>query len=159
MININFVGNINNDSLQVGDLAYYITPSLVGSFQTSITTGGQNAGEYNAPTLIGVITAFSNTAVQVAGSCSIDPADNTTQQLCDDAGGVFTPPVIGPQMTIDNSSTGVEPGANDFIMFAKDSRFNISGLIGYYAEATFKNNSTEKAELYSVASEITPSSK
>ena len=44
-------------------------------------------------------------------------------------------------------------------MFAKDSRINLSGLVGYYAEAKFKNNSQEKAEMYSVGSEITPSSK
>ena len=152
MIDINFVGNINNDSLQIGDLAYYVSTSSTGGFNNSTT----------APILIGVITAFSNTAEQVAGFCSINPGTNTTQQLCDDAGGVFTPPVIGPQMTIDNSGTSVmasDISPNDFIMFAKDSRVNISGLIGYYAEATFKNNSTEKAELYSVASEMTPSSK
>ena len=118
MITINFVGNINNDSLQVGDLAYYITPSQSGGFDQSTEN----------PILIGRIESITQNSIEV---------DNTT------ASGFL----------------GKEPGTNDFIMFAKDSRVNISGLIGYYAEATFKNNSAEKAELYSVASEVTLSSK
>ena len=159
MIDIDFVGNVINDSLQIGDLAYYITPSQSGGFGTSIDT---TTGEYTPPILIGVITNFQENVVQVPGACSINPSVNTTQQLCDAAGGVFTPPVIGSQLTVDNANTNVlasDIGAGAFIMFGKDSSVNISGLIGYYAEATFKNNSTEKAELYSVASEITPSSK
>ena len=118
MIIINFTGNINNDSLQVGDLAYYVTPSQSGGFNQSTQD----------PILIGPINQIVTNSVQNS-------------------------------IVVDNAATGEEPSANDFIMFAKDSRINLSGLVGYYAEATFKNNSTEKAELYSVASEITPSSK
>ena len=44
-------------------------------------------------------------------------------------------------------------------MFGKDTSANISGLVGYYAEVYIKNNSTEKAEMFSVGSEVTPSSK
>ena len=114
MITINFTGNINNDSLQIGDLAYYVTPSESGGFNQST----QN------PILIGPIEAITLNTIDV-----------------------------------NNGATGEEPAADDFIMFAKDSRINLSGLVGYYAEVKIKNNSTEKAELYSVASEITPSSK
>jgi len=35
----------------------------------------------------------------------------------------------------------------------------MNGLGGYYAEAKFENNSKEKAELFTVSSEITESSK
>jgi len=114
MITINFAGNINNESLQIGDLAYYVTPSEIGGFNQST----------ESPILIGPIEAITLNTIDV-----------------------------------DNSATGEEPEPNDFIMFAKDSRINLSGLVGYYAEAKFKNNSTEKAEMYSVGSEITPSSK
>ena len=114
MITINFTGNINNDSLQVGDLAYFVTPSSSGGFEQSTAT----------PTLIGSIEEITTTSIDV---------DET----------------IGD---------GV-PGPNDFIMFAKDSSINLSGLVGYYAEVYIKNNSTEKAEMFSIASEITPSSK
>ncbi len=51
------------------------------------------------------------------------------------------------------------PGINDYISFAKDKQINSSSLVGYYAEAKFINNSKEKAELFSVGSEVSQSSK
>ena len=60
-------------------------------------------------------------------------------------------------VTVDDS--GTLPSAQDYIMFAKNHAVNTSGLLGYYAETTFRNNSTDKAELFSVNSEITESSK
>ena len=50
------------------------------------------------------------------------------------------------------------PSVNDFIMFSKYSQTD-GDVSGYYAEATFKNNSLEKAELFSIGSEITINSK
>ena len=47
----------------------------------------------------------------------------------------------------------------DFIMFAKNKTINNSSISGYYADLEFKNNSTKKAELFAVASEISESSK
>mgnify|MGYP003641849666 FL=1 len=114
MITINFTGGINNDSLQIGDLAYFVTPSSSGGFEQSTAT----------PALIGSIEVITATSIDV---------DET----------------IGDDI----------PGPNDFIMFAKDSSINLSGLVGYYAEVKIKNNSTEKAEMFSIASEVTPSSK
>tara|TARA_R100000734_G_C3291201_1_gene83016 strand:- start:190 stop:591 length:402 start_codon:yes stop_codon:yes gene_type:complete len=80
----------------------------------------------------------------------------------------FQPVLLGVIVEITNTSItindddfgdGTLVGSGDFIMFAKDSRINLSGLVGYYAQAEFRNSSTEKAEMYSVGSEITPSSK
>jgi len=48
---------------------------------------------------------------------------------------------------------------NDYILFLKDSRVNLSGVTGYYAEVEMSNSKTKKAELFSVASEISESSK
>jgi hypothetical protein len=117
MITINFTGDINNDSLQIGDLAYFVTPSLSGGFEQSTTT----------PTLIGSIEGITATSIDV-----------------DESVGNISANDISP---------------SDFIMFAKDSSINLSGLVGYYAEVYIKNNSTEKAEMFSIASGITPSSK
>ena len=114
MITINFIGGINNDSLQIGDMAYFVDPSPLGGFNQSV----------DVPTLIGSIEAITSTSIDV---------DET----------------IG-------SGT---PGPNDFIMFAKDTSINLSGLVGYYAEVKINNNSTDKAEMFSIASEITISSK
>jgi len=46
-----------------------------------------------------------------------------------------------------------------FVMFQKNQSVNTSGLKGYYAEVKFVNNSTEKAELFSVGAEVDESSK
>tara|TARA_R110001583_G_scaffold51400_2_gene160530 strand:- start:620 stop:1249 length:630 start_codon:yes stop_codon:yes gene_type:complete len=46
-----------------------------------------------------------------------------------------------------------------FIMFKKDEKINSTGLKGYYTEVKFENNSTEKAELFAVSSEVSQSSK
>tara|TARA_R110000787_G_scaffold47543_1_gene114973 strand:- start:31 stop:375 length:345 start_codon:yes stop_codon:yes gene_type:complete len=114
MITINFIGGINNDSLQIGDMAYFVDPSPLGGFNQSV----------DVPTLIGSIEAITGTSIDV-------------------------------DETIGN---GV-PSPDDFIMFAKDTSINLSGLVGYYAEVKINNNSTDKAEMFSIASEITISSK
>jgi len=56
-------------------------------------------------------------------------------------------------------TTATPPVGNEYISFAKDKQVNSSSLVGYYAEAKFINNSTEKAELFSVGSEVSESSK
>ena len=47
----------------------------------------------------------------------------------------------------------------DYIMFAKKASVNKSGVLGFYAETKFINDSVEKAELFSVGSQISESSK
>ena len=63
--------------------------------------------------------------------------------------------------TIGVQTTGTEllPEAGDYIFFGKDTRVNTSGLKGYYSEVEMSNDSTLQAELFSVSSEITLSSK
>ena len=59
-----------------------------------------------------------------------------------------------------NIATGdVRPTANDFIMFSKDNKANLSTLKGYYAEVEMKNNSTNAVEIHAVGSEVFESSK
>ena len=115
MITLNFISDVDNDSLQIGDMAYFTTWSPLGGFDQSTI----------APIFIGPVTAFTLTTITI-----------------DD---------VNPGGTIPNS--------DDFIMFGKDTSANISGLVGYFAEVKIKNNSKEKAEMYSIASEITISSK
>jgi len=104
---ITFTKNIQNISLQVGDIAYYVTPDASG---------------YNSdPQIIGKITAVGKDFIVV-------PTD--------------------PGLTTD-----------DFIMFSKNKAVNNSSLLGYYAEVKLSNNSTGKAELFSIGSEVTQSSK
>ena len=51
------------------------------------------------------------------------------------------------------------PVADDFILFAKDTAVNKSGILGYYAEIEMKNSSDGKIELFAVGSEVLLSSK
>jgi hypothetical protein len=119
MIRINF-NNITNDSLQVGDNAYFVTPSGLGGFNTSID---QNTGVDQLPTLIGEIVNITNDSI-----------------------------------TVDDDGINI-PNNEDFIMFAKDTSVNLSGLTGYYAEVKLINNSTEEAEIFSLSSDVSASSK
>jgi hypothetical protein len=61
--------------------------------------------------------------------------------------------------TITVNLVGSAPVADDYIMFAKNQAINTSSLLGYYADVKFENNSRTKAELFSVGSEISESSK
>lgn len=51
------------------------------------------------------------------------------------------------------------PPPNSFLMFKKSSMVNDTSLLGYYAEVKLSNNSTEKAELFALNSEVAASSK
>ena len=71
---------------------------------------------------------------------------------------------IGKNTITVGHDTGTNPPAaifeeGDFVLFKKNSNINKSGVTGYYAEATFTNNAKDKAELFSVSSQINESSK
>ena len=83
----------------------------------------------------------------------------------------LTPLVIGDELELEllryidvDDSNLVMPFSNlldngSFIMFSKSNSVNMSALKGYYAEVEFKNESSDKIELFSVGSEINESSK
>tara|TARA_R110000824_G_scaffold52150_1_gene144914 strand:+ start:1241 stop:1675 length:435 start_codon:yes stop_codon:yes gene_type:complete len=52
-----------------------------------------------------------------------------------------------------------QPEDDAFIMFSKDNKVNLSSLLGYYSRVQFRNNSTEKAELFAVGADFVESSK
>ena len=76
---------------------------------------------------------------------------------------------IGTLLSFSDSGINIEfnncascpcaPERNDYLMFAKSKSVNTSGLKGYYLKAVFKNNSKKYAELFSVGTEVTESSK
>ena len=61
------------------------------------------------------------------------------------------PTLVG---TVDTALT-----TSSFILFSKTALVNTSGIKGYYAEAQFRNDSTDYAELFLAGSEIFESSK
>ena len=48
---------------------------------------------------------------------------------------------------------------DDFIMFSKDNKVNLSSLLGYYSKVQFRNNSKDEAELFAVGADFVESSK
>jgi len=69
------------------------------------------------------------------------------------------PPSPGWTIIVNHLSSAPFPSNGDFISFAKDKTINTSSLVGYYASVNFVNNSKVKAELFSVGSEVSESSK
>ena len=67
--------------------------------------------------------------------------------------------INGNILTIDQPAGQTPPTAFDFIMFSKDNRANVSGVLGYYARVKFINDSKGPIELFTVSSEIFDSSK
>jgi len=67
--------------------------------------------------------------------------------------------VTSKSITVTIAANAPRPTSSSFILFSKTNEANISGILGYYAEVTFKNKSTKKAELFSIATEIFESSK
>ena len=55
--------------------------------------------------------------------------------------------------------TNYTPQIDSFMMFSKNKQVNTSGISGYFAEVEFKNNSKTHAELFSVGSQVSLSSK
>mgnify|MGYP003676315508 FL=1 len=111
-IKINLKNDIDNVSLQIGDVAYYVKDDDTSTSVTSFTDSVER---------IGVITSIGTSYIVV---------DST-----------------------------IEPPANAFLMFSKDKVANNTSLLGYFAEVKLINNSTEKAELFALSSEIRLSSK
>ena len=69
----------------------------------------------------------------------------------------FVTAINGNTITVDYIGTLPQPG--DFIMFAKDRSVNMSSLLGYFAKFRIRNNSQDKAEMYSISVDVAESSK
>jgi len=118
---------------------------------------------------LGVVSDITNNDVTIDGDL------NTSIQVGDKV--YYQTPTVGTFTTLDSSSVAIvgtvesingnvitldavgSLAADDYCMFVKNQVINMNGLSGYYAEAKFKNNSTSEAELFSVSSEVTESSK
>tara|TARA_R110002073_G_scaffold261043_2_gene423856 strand:- start:153 stop:557 length:405 start_codon:yes stop_codon:yes gene_type:complete len=121
-----------NESIQVGDNVYY----------TPLTAVATNPS-----------TANTSTVTELGKIVAITPTGpNTVIQVLD----FLTLPLMPPNT---NPDPAYLPTATDFIVFGKDKSVNTTSVIGYYAKVDFVNNSSEKAELFSVGSEIAESSK
>jgi hypothetical protein len=123
-------------------LTLYFNSPLNASLQVG------DAVYYHPSTTLGVSGSFSTANINSVVALGVVKA-------------LINPLSTSPNVQVNYDQTGSvpQPTINDYIMFGKDKRVNSSGLIGYYAEVTFSNNSTEKAELFSIGSEVSESSK
>lgn len=119
-ITVTFTNELN-ESVQLGDVLYYVNPA-------SETMQGTPSPILN-----------SNTVVEVGAITAINYATNI--------------------ITANIANSTALPTGTSFFLFSKDNRANMASLLGYYAEVEMSNNSTIKAELFSVGSEIFESSK
>ena len=136
-----------NQSLQVGDTAYYMSTSnhtlTAGNYTVnnassnpgfSQNQSGNPTQQYSgAFTEMGMVT---NASIALGGSLS------TANQI-----QVYIP------------ATTNRPTTSSFVLFGKDASANMSSLLGYYAEVEFVNNSNVESEIFAVNSEIVESSK
>ena len=123
-----------NVSVQVGDIAYYVPTTPVGS-----TNDAHNTASIVDTISLGRITEIINPDL-------FDGGTSTINVFCDLVDGSNLPLPIAT------------PPAGSFIMFSKDKKVNTNDLLGYYAEVKFVNDSTEKIEMFSVGAEIQESS-
>ena len=100
-----------------------------------------------------------NVSVQIGDIIYYTPTSLTG--IHDTAGAIielgFVTAINGNTITVDYIAALPQPG--DFIMFAKDRSVNMSSLLGYFAKFRIRNNSQDKAEMYSISVDITESSK
>ena len=129
-----------NVSVQVGDIAYCsFYPNSVGGFDHSTLSNTKKLG-----TIVGI-----NVENVTVGP---DPTANNISPHNINIIVEYDAVVLSEAFW-----TNVVPSA--FISFAKEKKINTSSLLGYYADVKFVNDSKKKAELFSVGSELTESSK
>jgi len=125
MITLTLNGISNlNVSLQVGDLVY------ARSTQTQVGAEDQEQDETG-----GYSPTYGQNIVGVLRQINLLGAGNI-------------------ELLVDETEFGnYAPLTGDFIMFSKHDQ-SVGDVLGYYAQAQFRNDSREKAEIFSVGSEV-----
>ena len=113
----------------------------------------------NFPFALNVSVQVGDTAyyVPTATSAAFDVNSSAVIEI-----GSITSIIPGPpsSMLVDTSlPTALYPNSGDFILFSKDNKANMSGMLGYYAEIKMVNDSQDKAELFRVSADYFESSK
>ena len=135
-VTLTFANKIT-ESCQVGDTAYYVTTSAQGGFTTSLNSSDPTTE--NVYVKIGTIKSINAARLIMVCNTSL-----TTSQI---------------PLDNDANDDGTADRDGHFIFFSKDNIANMTTTLGYYAEVTLKNNSTQEAELFSIGCDIFESSK
>ena len=110
---------------------------------------------------VGDMMYYSNLGTNISG---IDSTELSNTYLIGPVVSIIDNSIADPTQTdwtiiVNHNTSNPGPVAGDYISFVKDTIVNISSLVGYYARARFVNDSRIKAELFSVGSETSESSK
>ena len=139
MIQLNFSGGVPNESLQVGDLVFYVN-NLNTNYNSSGFATGDEQDDNN--------TNAQSQLVYIGNVVSIVEGPNLQLDLNANDFIIY----------VNNTSSITAPLQNDYILFSKPS-VSSSDLLGYYNKIIFKNDSKTKAELFAVSLNYTESSK
>jgi hypothetical protein len=137
-------GNVSSFVEKEGIYYNYISGKAQAT-KTSLDLKALNVQGLGTPTSISV-----NDATFAELPSLLQPGDKVFNNSNNDIRTVQS--ISGNTITLDAAPT------NAFSYFAKDNRFNTSGILGYYAEITITNTSTSPKEIYSVGSEVSLSS-
>jgi hypothetical protein len=176
-----------NKSMQVGDVIYKVTPSSSGGITTADINGsstlekigvikqivdwnngngatGTNYGNINGNISSGI--AYAMFPIDLDGDGTNETGDNNTYWANNTEiswnvdNSIITTGHGSYAVVIDiEGYESIVPTVDDYYFFSKDNNVNMSSITGYYAEVEFENNSTNKAEFFATACEITESSK
>jgi len=96
------------------------------------------------------ITAHNNTSLQIGDTLYYLGTDSNKKRI----GPLLSKTTSTITCDTDANSDLTQLSASSYLFFGKDHVINTSGIIGYYAEVNFSNNSEQEAELFAVNSEI-----
>jgi hypothetical protein len=156
MIELGFNGNLNT-SLDIGDTVYAVYPTTTGTnsinssqFSTAVIPEPSNAN----PVVVGTVTKIETNNIinpyYTDGELTVITDPGTTDQVTT---------VVNTVIYVQEPGPTVAPTTSAFYFFSKDNKYNMSSLTGYYGDVKFRNNSTEKAELFATSVDVTQSSK
>jgi len=146
LIRLTFEREINV-SVQEGDLVYFSNPTPVGTARSWPDDGGGTTTPHLRSDqadiiLIGPVVEIRYRRVQ----------RSTGEQF------IFTDIFANMEQNLFNQYFA-QLRPESFIMFSKDNKANMANMLGYYASVEYRNNSTDKAELFATGIEVHESSK
>ena len=100
-----------------------------------------------------------NTSLQVGDTAWYVATSNNTANTEDIVKIGEVKEINNNTIVVDSISSTLADIDGFFIMFSKNNKANLGDIKGYYAEVKLVNESTEKAEVFSLGSEISQSSK
>ena len=143
-----------NVSVQPGDLVYFSNQTPVGTARSWPDVGGGTTTPHLRNDQEDIILIGP---VQSINERIFEPLDPQTQQPTGEQ-QIFTDVSADmDQILFNQYFAQLRP--QSFIMFSKDNKANMANMLGYYASVEYRNNSTDKAELFATGIEVHESSK